>query len=51
MNTRKPKKMTVAEKYSSLKRQTEQAGMTVKEKNGKLVVSRKKSGKEKRPKA
>jgi hypothetical protein len=35
--------MTVAQKYKSLKSQTERAGMTVKEKNGKLVVSRKKS--------
>jgi hypothetical protein len=38
------KRMTVAEKYASLKRQTERAGMTVKEENGKLVVSRKPSG-------
>jgi hypothetical protein len=35
------KKLTTAEKYKSLKKQTEQAGMTVKEKNGKLVVSKK----------
>lgn len=34
-------KMTVKEKYQSLKRQTERAGMTVKEENGKLVVTRK----------
>ena len=40
--------MTVAEKYRSLKRQTEQAGMKVTEKDGKLIVSRKKDGKEKR---
>jgi len=39
---RKGKPMTTAEKYNSLKRQTEQAGMSVKEKDGKLVVSRKK---------
>lgn len=51
MISKKPPKMTVAEKYKSLKRQTEQAGMKVSEKNGKLVVSRKKSGKEKRSKA
>lgn len=37
------KRMTVEQKYASLKRQTEQAGMTVKEENGKLVVSRKPS--------
>lgn len=48
MISKKPKKMTVAEKYKSLKRQTEQAGMKVTEKDGKLVVSRRKSGKEKR---
>jgi hypothetical protein len=35
--------MTVAQKYKSLKGQTEQAGMTVKEKKGKLVVSKKKA--------
>lgn len=48
MISKKPKKMTVAEKYKSLKRQTEQAGMKITEKDGKLVVSRRKSGKEKR---
>jgi len=37
--------MTVAQKYKSLKSQTERAGMTVKEKKGKLVVSRKLKGK------
>lgn len=42
MATKKAKKMTTAEKYADLKRQTEQAGMTVTEKDGKLVVSRKK---------
>lgn len=35
------KKLTTAQKYASLKQQTEKAGMTVKEKNGKLVVTRK----------
>jgi hypothetical protein len=38
----KPKRMTTAQKYAALKRQTEQAGMTVREQNGRLVVSRKK---------
>jgi hypothetical protein len=38
---KKSKKMTLAEKYESLKKQTERAGMTVTEKDGKLVVSRK----------
>lgn len=41
----KPKKMTVAQKYRSLKSQTEKAGMTVKEKAGKLVVYRNKGKK------
>lgn len=36
------KKLSVAQKYSQLKRQTESAGMKVMEKNGKIVVSRKK---------
>lgn len=36
------KKLSVTQKYKSLKKQTEQAGMSVKEKNGKLVVSKKK---------
>jgi len=45
------KKMTTAEKYASLKKQTEQAGMSVKEQSGKLVVSRKRNGKQKRSKA
>jgi hypothetical protein len=40
-NKRKSKKMTLAEKYASLKKQTENAGMSVTEKNGKLVISRK----------
>jgi hypothetical protein len=43
----KKKKMTTARKYAELKRQTEQAGMTVKEENGKLVVSKRKNGKTK----
>lgn len=38
----KPKKMTVAEKYAALKKQTEDAGMTVREVGGRLVVSRRK---------
>jgi hypothetical protein len=37
-----PKRLTVAEKYRQLKRQTEAAGMTVSERDGKIVVSRKK---------
>lgn len=36
----KKKRMTVTEKYMSMKRQAEQAGMSVTEKNGKLVVAR-----------
>ncbi len=36
------KKLTVAQKWRQLKRMTEEAGMTVTEKDGKLVVSRKK---------
>jgi hypothetical protein len=35
------KKLTASQKYSQLKSQTERAGMTVKEVNGKIVVSRK----------
>lgn len=42
---KKAKKMTTAQKYASLKRQTEQAGMTVREVNGRLVISRKKKSK------
>ena len=41
-NKPKPKKMTVAEKYAALKKQTEQAGMSVREVAGRLVVSRRK---------
>jgi hypothetical protein len=36
------KRLTAAQKYSQLKRQTESAGMKVSEKNGKIVVSRRK---------
>jgi hypothetical protein len=39
------KRLTISEKYRQLKRQTEQAGMNVTEKNGKLIVSRKKKKK------
>ena len=42
MAAKKAKKMTAAEKYADLKRQTEQAGMDVTEKGGKLVISRRK---------
>ena len=38
---KKTTKLTTKQKYESLKRQTEQAGMTVKEENGKMVVARK----------
>jgi hypothetical protein len=36
------KKMTIEQKYRSLKRQTEAAGMKVTEKDGKLIIARKK---------
>jgi len=36
------KKLTTAQKYNQLKRQTENAGMKVKEVDGKIVVTRKK---------
>ncbi len=36
------KKLTAAQKYNQLKKQTEAAGMKVKEVNGKIVVIRKK---------
>jgi hypothetical protein len=39
------KKLTSREKYNQLKKQTESAGMEVKEKNRKVVVSRKKKKK------
>lgn len=42
MAPKKGKRMTVAEKYASLKRQTEAAGMRVIEKDGKLIVEPKK---------
>jgi hypothetical protein len=35
-------KLTLAQKYKSLKKQTEGAGMKVYEKKGKLIVARKK---------
>jgi hypothetical protein len=44
MVARKPKpkpKLTVAQKYAQLKRHTEAAGMSVTERDGKIVVSRK----------
>jgi hypothetical protein len=39
------KKLTVAQKYSQLKKQTESAGMKVTEKDGKIVVTRKRKKK------
>jgi hypothetical protein len=39
------KKLTTTEKYKSLKKQTEEAGMKVVEKNRKLLVIRKKKAK------
>lgn len=42
------KKLTSAEKYQQLKKQTEAAGMNVTEKNGKIVVTRKKKKNESR---
>lgn len=39
------KKLSVSQKYSSLKKQTEAAGMRVYEKNGKLLVTKKKKNK------
>lgn len=41
------KGMTAAQKYKDLKSQTESAGMSVKEKSGKVVVSKKKGKKKK----
>lgn len=38
------RKLTPAEKYRQLKKHTEDAGMTVSEKDGKIVVSRKRKG-------
>jgi hypothetical protein len=37
-------KLTPAEKYRQLKKHTEDAGMTVTERDGKIVVSRKRKG-------
>jgi hypothetical protein len=37
------KRLTMAEKYRQLKAQTERAGMKVEEKDGRIVVTRKKS--------
>ena len=39
------KKLTSREKYSQLKKQTENAGMKVSERKGKVVVSRKRKKK------
>jgi hypothetical protein len=39
------KKLTAAQRYGQLKRQTERAGMSVREVRGKIVVSRRKRGK------
>lgn len=39
------KKLTDTQKYRQLKAQTQRAGMTVKEVNGKIVVSRKRKKK------
>jgi len=36
------KKLTAVEKYAQLKGQAEDAGMTIKEKNRKIVVTKKK---------
>lgn len=35
----KTKKLTMTQKYQQLKKQTEQAGMKVKEEDGKIVVT------------
>jgi hypothetical protein len=37
------KRLSLAEKYAELKRQTEAAGMVVTERNRRLIISRKKS--------
>jgi hypothetical protein len=34
-------KLSIAQKYRQLKKQTEKAGMSISEKNGKLIVKRK----------
>lgn len=44
------KPLSVAEKYRQLKAQTEAAGMTVKEVDGKLVVSEKQPSRKKKAK-
>jgi len=36
------KRLTISEKYRQLKKHTENAGMKVQEKDGKIVVTRKK---------
>ena len=36
------KKLTPSEKYKQLKKHTENAGMVIKEKEGKIIVTRKK---------
>jgi len=36
------KKLTTSEKYQQLKKHTENAGMKVKEQDGKIIVTRKK---------
>jgi hypothetical protein len=36
------KRLTATQKFGQLKRQTEAAGMSVREKSGKIVVSRRK---------
>jgi hypothetical protein len=45
MNKPKPKALTVEEKWKQLKRLTEEAGMTVAEVDGKIVVKRKSKAK------
>jgi len=40
-----PKRLTVAQKYSQLKRHTEDAGMKVTERNGRIVVTKTRKGK------
>lgn len=39
------KKLTVTQKYRQLKKQTEDAGMKIKEEDGKIVVTRKRKRK------
>ena len=40
--TKNKKKLTPSEKYQQLKKHTENAGMKVKEEDGKIIVTRKK---------